>query len=85
MTVKTSGHNPGAGFAIQGAWDVGRVGDEGFLATVLDEFDASFDFGFHASRGEVAFIDVLFGFCEGDLVQPDLIGFVEIQSEKKSL
>ena len=44
-------NDPGAGFAVEGALNIGRVGDEGFFATIFQEFNNCLNFGEHGAGG----------------------------------
>ena len=72
------GNDPGASLAAQGAADIFGVGDQGFFAAVFQEPQDGLDLGQHRALGEVAFGHVLLGFGHGHLVQPFLVGLVEV-------
>ena len=79
MALPSIWYDPGAGFAAQGAPDVGWVGDEGLFAAAFQEPDEGLDLGGHGALSKVdALRQVALGFGYCHPVDPLLVGCAEI-------
>ena len=70
--------DPGTGFTFQGGQNVLGIRDQGFFATFIHIFQDSLDLGQHAAFGKMTFFDILPGLGNIHLIQPFLIGFIEV-------
>jgi hypothetical protein len=80
LPVVLFGHDPGPGFAFEGAANVFRIGDQGLLAAVFHEPDNGLDFGSHGTFGKMyTFSQVSLGFSQGHFIKPFFLRLAEVE------
>ena len=72
-------NDPRSSFAFEGATDIFRIGDEGFLATVLKIPDGRLDLRSHGAFGEMlTFFKISLGLGDGHGIEPFLLGLPKV-------
>ena len=80
MLISHSGHDVRAVDSVQRTFEVMRLSNNYFLATILEKADGALDLRPHAAGGELSFVEVLFTFRNIQVIQIDLFGRSEVQS-----